>query len=153
MMTDSELDEILAAFKVTNAFMLDGDHAVREPPLAPQRLSEIEAETGVEMPHQYKRHLSLFGSGDFAFSSVYSPDRTLNWSLWNDYEYMPQNLGRFLPIADNGGGDYYGFRIVDGKCTNPVCWADHESNYSITDPEYADFNTFIAEVALKATLG
>ncbi|MEL7500818.1 MAG: SMI1/KNR4 family protein [Planctomycetota bacterium] len=150
MIPDSELDALLAAFRAKNAFMLDGDHAVRQPPMTMQRLTEIENETGVELPHQYKRHLCQHGSGDFAFSSIYSPDPELNWSLWNDYEYMPANRGRFLPIADNGGGDYYGFRIVDGRCTDPICWADHESDYAITDPDYADFNTFIAEVALRA---
>ncbi|MFA9566517.1 MAG: SMI1/KNR4 family protein, partial [Acidimicrobiales bacterium] len=70
-----------------------------------QRLTEIETETGVILPHQYTRHLCQHGSGDFAFSSIYSPDPELSWSLWNDYEYMPENRGRFLPIADNGGGD------------------------------------------------
>lgn len=149
-MTDSELDTILEAFKAKSSFMLDGDHAVRQPPMTAQRLKEIEVEMGVRLPDQYKHHLCRHGSGDFAFSSIYSPDPELEWSLWNDYAYMPASRGQFLPIADNGCGDYYGFRIVNGKCTDPICWAGHESNYAITEPKYADFNTFIAEVALRA---
>ena len=148
-MSDTELDALLEAFKVKNSFMLEGDHSVRQPPLTPHRLEQIEAETGVILPLQYKRHLCRHGSGDFAFSSVYSPDPDRESSLWSSYEDMPENRGLFLPVADNGCGDYYGFRIVNGKCIDPVCWVDHESGYAIAEPEYADFNTFLAEVALR----
>lgn len=149
MMTDSELGKILETFKAKKGYMLDGDHAVRSPAMTAERLLEIEADMGVILPDQFKRHLYRHGSGDLVFSSIYSPDPELERSLWTNYEYMPDNRTKFLPIADNGCGDYYGFPIVDGRCTDSICWADHDSDFAINETKYADFNAFIAEVALR----
>ncbi|MCS7471307.1 SMI1/KNR4 family protein, partial [Stieleria sp. ICT_E10.1] len=148
--TDADLDSLLEAFRAKHAFMFEGGHVISDGPISYERLAEIEQTTGIALPHQYKRHLNRVGSGDIGFSSVYTPELSLEYSLWREYEYMPQNRGRFLPFADNGCGDYYGFCIVDGICSDPVCWADHECDYDISEPEYPDFNTFLAEVALKS---
>ena len=53
-------------------------------------------------------------------------------------------------FSDNGCGDYLVFKIVDGVCFDRVYWADHERSYELTKSDYEDFNTFVANVALRS---
>ncbi len=149
-MTDHEIDKLITEFQTKHPSIMDGAHVRRDPVHTIERLAEIEREHGVVLPAQYKRHLCKHGAGDFGHTWIYAPEGKEGAGLWEDYYYMPQHKGRFLPISDNGCGDHYGFRIVDNVCADFICFADHEQDYELSDAVYPDFNTFIAEVGLSS---
>ena len=119
------------------------------PCISSERLSEIESEYSVKLPEEYKHFLNRFGAGGFRFTEVYTPDAKQGNSLWDDFVYMEHMRGKILPFADNGCGDYYCFRIIDGVCASEVYWADHEVNYSLSDAGYVNFYDFIIRVGIK----
>jgi len=110
-------------------------------------IEKIEISKGIMFPDQYKRFISKYGAGEFAFTNVYSPLSKGEWSLWgHKSQYrLPDN---FIPISDNGCGDYLGFTIQDGKCSEQLYWADHEEGYSIGKSEYSNFYDFILREGL-----
>lgn len=149
-MNNADFDTLLAERQSVQPFIFSGDHVERDAPLPIEFLGRFEREIGVKLPAQYKRFLSQHGAGDFAFTSVYSPDPSSDWFLNSETDYLPTTIrARFLPFADNGAGDYYGFVISDGACSDAVFWADHELDYDITPSEYTNFNDFLARVALN----
>jgi hypothetical protein len=149
-MIDAEIDTLLTERMASQPHLFTGSHVERDSPIDETTLRTIESSRDVVLPREFKRFLATHGAGSFAFADIYSPDESSDWSLWTEYDFMPDLRGKFLPFANNGCGDYYGFAIVDGVCADAVSWADHETNYSIIPSNYSDFNEFLALVALNA---
>ena len=125
-------------------------HSIAHPKLD-SLIEHLWAFASIGSPDEFvKRFLATHRAGSFAFADIYSPDESSGWSLWTEYDFMPDLRGKFLPFANNGCGDYYGFVIVDGVCADAVSWADHETDYSIIPSDYSDFNDFLALVALNS---
>jgi hypothetical protein len=148
-MTPSEFETAVDAGIEKNPEAFNGDFVRRAPKLSEERLAEIEQQTGIVLTSEYKHFLMRYGAGDFQFADVSSPDPESEWSLWTEYEYIPDGEKRMLPFANNGCGDYYCFKIQDGRCSKEIWWSDHEQEYELSPSEYSDFYEFITSVALK----
>jgi len=148
-MDDKDLDTMIAEVRA-NSRLFDGSHVERDAPISNMRLAEIESTRGITLPSQYRRFLLLYGAGDFLYGTVYSADPDSGWSLWKESQYLKGVGETLLPFSDNGCGDYLVFKIADGVCSDRVYWADHERAYELTESDYADFNTFVANAALRS---
>jgi len=148
-MDDKDLDTLIAQARAKFHFF-DGSHVERDAPIAKMRLAEIESARGLMLPAQYRRFLMHYGAGDFLFGTVYSVEPDSAWSLWKESRYLNGVGETVLPFSDNGCGDYLVFKITDGQCSDRVYWADHEIAHELRESDYTDFNTFVANVALRS---
>ena len=146
-MTFGRFQQHVAQAQARSAWQFEGK---RDAPLSVDRLRDIEREHGVELPDDYRRFLSLYGAGEFAFTAIYSLDPKSDWSLWRNIERFLGGRRDFIPFADNGCGDYYGFRVVKGRCENRVLWADHEQDYSVSESEHGGFLDYMVREGLRA---
>jgi hypothetical protein len=112
------------------------------------KMSELESEYSVTFPESLKHFLSVYGSGYFAFTSILSPFPDNENSLWDQIKVysLPSD---FIPISENGCGDYYGFKVTDGVCSEEVYFLDHESEYKVGSIEYSSFYEFVVSTGLK----
>lgn len=147
-MDDVELDSLIARVRACSK-LFDGDHVLRDAPMTDERIAVLERERGIVLDRQFRRFLITYGAGDFLYSRIYSVDPESEWSLWRQSQFVDGIGYTILPFSDNGCGDYYAFRIVDGICSARLYWLDHELGYPIAETEYEDFNSFIAETALN----
>jgi hypothetical protein len=146
MPSEAELAQIVADRKAKHPFHFEVE---RDEPLTLESIARIESDHGIRFPASYVQHLTTEGAGDFAFGSVYSPDPKSGWSLWREYDYMPEMRGQLLPFSDNGCGDYLCFPIIDGVCEDRIVWADHEDDYRAQASEMEDFRDFIVKGCLN----
>jgi hypothetical protein len=102
----------------------------------------------VSFPEQYKRFVTKYGVGEFAFTNVCPPLLKGEWSLWEQKSQyvLPDNS---IPISDNGCGDYLGFIMRGGKCSGTFYWADHEKDYSMEKSKHSNFYDFISREGLN----
>jgi hypothetical protein len=147
-MTPAEFEAAVDAAIARRPEAFEGEFVRRAPKLSGERLAEIELDRGNTLPAEYKHFLTRYGGGDFQFTDVSSPDPDSEWSLWVNYDYIPDGEKRLLPFANNGCGDYYCFKLDDGRCSREIWWADHEQGYELSPAEYVDFYDFIVRVAL-----
>lgn len=148
-MDDAELDRVIAAIRSKSKFF-DGAHVNRDAPLELSRIVELQREHHIILNLQFRRFLIRYGAGDFLYSHIYSFDPMSDWSLWKESDYLAGIGTKVLPFSDNGCGDYLAFKVNDGKCSDQIYWLDHEQDYAPSESDYEDFNTWIAECALKA---
>ncbi len=137
---------MIAKLKGKKPFLFEFE---RDEPLSAEKLDALEREFHIKFPLAYRHHLATEGAGDFGYSKVFSPDPSSGWSLWTEYDYMPQRRHTALPFSDNGGGDYYCFPIERGVCADRVIWADHEDDYSLSETECPTFIDFVFSVCLN----
>jgi hypothetical protein len=145
------IEEVLVKFEGMSRDrpeLFTGSHVVRDVPLLPDDFSTIEESSKVQFPSSFRTFITRIGAGDFAFTSIYSPDARSDWSLWRHIEQfsLPKS---FVPFADNGCGDYYGFMVKDGCCGEEVWWADHEAEYAVSRSEYGNFAEFLLNIGLN----
>ena len=114
-----------------------------------KEIGEIECNIGIEYPEEYRMFISEYGAGVFAFTNVYSPKREGEWSSWVEKEKcsLPKE---FIPISDNGCGDYIGFVVNDGKCSEGLYFSDHDENYKLDkEMKYESFYEFVIKSGLN----
>jgi hypothetical protein len=123
-------------------FALPGD----SPPTS-DLIEQHQGELGVRLPNEYLAFLQQEGGGDFALVVVYSmdPDSDLNIVRMNDDAWGHRN--DFVAVSDNGAGDYYGFRVVEGVCQPEVVLLDHETG-EVRHAD-ADFFEFVLAKGLR----
>jgi hypothetical protein len=145
-MTFQELQTLIAAMQKTHAWLFEKK---RDTPLTAERLREIEKAKNISLDADYRDFLMSYGAGEFAYADIYSPDPNSPWSSWSALETCHVKPRQFIPVADNGGGDYLGFCFSDGKPLRPLFWANHECDYETSESEYGSFVEFIAKWALR----
>ena len=107
------------------------DHPVwfgLEPDESPNETAVTEAEMklGAKLPIDYKNFILEYGGGYFAFSNVFSLEERSDWNLVDlNYKYDAIRNGHVL-ISENGSGDFYGFKFVNGVCEPRIYFYDHE---------------------------
>lgn len=89
-------------------------------------VSNAEKRLGVELPVDYKNFIFEYGGGYFAFSNVYSLDGRSDWSLVDINSKYDDMRNGYVLISENGTGDFYGFKVIDGVCESKVYFYDHE---------------------------
>ena len=125
------------------------DMSVSERPersVSEQELKDFEAQFGVSLPADFRHFAKCFGCGEFAFTTVLSllPDSDL--FIGRSIRLVGPG---FLPVIDNHCGDFYGFHIAGGRCSDALYFADHEQSYRTSETEFRDFFSFVVKEGLR----
>ena len=144
-MTPEEFDRRLAEFARRSNVWGMGE---REAPLSESELARFESKHEVKLPAAY-RHIALtYGAGDFGFCWLYSA-RDSDIGIARNFKAfdLPHD---FLPISDNGCGDFYGFMIRGGTCEAQIAFADHEVGWQLSTTDCKDLFEFVAANGFEA---
>ena len=87
-----------------------------------------------------------FGGGYFAFANVFSVKIGSEWNIVQRNRMIA--IPDFVATSDNGTGDYYGFRIVNGICDERVYLWDHEEPALLKATEFGDLLEYLFAQAL-----
>lgn len=118
-----------------------------DPPASDVDIANAEAALQVAFPQEYRSFVKDFGGGYFAFVNVFSVHPG---SDWNIVQKNRQNaMNGFIKVSDNGVGDFFGFRIVDGKCLPEIWFSDHEERGSLKTTDFTNLLQFLARKGLK----
>ena len=108
-------------------FQLEHDN-----PADRETINEKEIYYGIQFPESYRNILTAFGGGYWGFIKIYSVDSNGKFNI-NDYvskEFVDKYS--FLPIVDLETGDFIGYNISDGKCTEELLLWLHEEQKKIS---------------------
>jgi hypothetical protein len=114
----------------------------REAPASLAELREYEAMVGFRLPAEYVNLVTSHGAGQFGFVEVFSV-RDGEWNIEVQRMSAPGLPQHFVPVSDNGCGDFYGFKVEDGQCSSSLVFADHEQGYSLVDTEFSDLYEYV----------
>lgn len=67
----------------------------------------------IVLPEKYIQFILNFGGGYFGCANIYSLDKNSDFFI---FKHNPSIVKDILFIAENGCGDYYAFRIENGRC-------------------------------------
>ena len=130
--------------QASHGFTLIDAHAA-----SPQQLLDAERRLGATLPPQYKTFMTRYGGGQFGSVDLLpitpvKPGREDVVSV----SKREDPAGSFVAIAPIGTGDYRGFPVFNGQCSDQVWFRFHDAG----DPELAatDFLTFVANRAVTA---
>ena len=142
-MTRTDFDALVARVKARRPLWFE---LQREAPFTDQDLADFETSLGVQLPRQYRDFLSTHGAGTFAFLKVLGLNRGTPRDLSSQRPDLPVD---FIPVADLETGDYYGYRVVDGRCEERVSVWDHDAR-TVQRTLYEDFYALVAAVGLNS---
>ncbi|AHF07945.1 SMI1/KNR4 family protein [Desulfitobacterium metallireducens] len=87
----------------------------------------IETNLMLRLPKEYKEFIKEYGGGYFAFTVIFSGIKESEWFIVSkNKEAGVVTSYNFLAVSNNGAGDYYGFKVVDGICESSISVWDHE---------------------------
>ena len=120
-----------------------------DPQASDAEIAAAESALGCEFPNAYKEFVKEFGGGLFAFSNVFSMSEDSYWYvvLKNQREGWPRDVP-FLAVSENGTGDYYGFRVQDGRCAPEVAFYDHDDG-GVKPTEFPDFFEYVVSTGFS----
>lgn len=98
------------------------------------------------LPEKYKLFIIEFGGGYFGYANIYSLDNSSNYFIMKHKSFVP-NV--YLPIADNGCGDFYVVKCNGEYCSDKIYYYTHDSQ-EITETAYHDILEYLLDVGLKA---
>ena len=111
-------------------------------------VTEAEVKLGAKLPTDYKKFIFEYGGGYFAFSNVFSLEDGSDWHLVDqNYKYDAIHNGYVL-VSENGSGDFYGFKVVDGVCESQIYFYDHEVELWQESP-YSSIFDYLEKFALS----
>ncbi len=119
----------------------------RERPATEDELHAFEKRYGYVLPHSYRHFALLHGCGHFVFAVVLSPLPESSFYIGRAGAAIRPD---FLPIFDNGCGDFYCFPCEAGVCRDSILFADHERGYATSPTRHKDFFSFIVAEGLNA---
>jgi SMI1-KNR4 cell-wall len=120
-----------------------------EPPSSLLQIEAFEQANGFRLPSAYKRVAVELGTGAIGFATVFSVGRGEN-GISAQRGAVPELPPDFVPISDNGCGDFYGFVVRAGVCAPEIYFADHEGGYMLTKTEFADLYEYLVRYAFNA---
>lgn len=121
----------------------------REAPASAAELREYERAHGYTFPPEYVHVATTCGFGQFGFADVFSI-RPGDWSIDDQRASTPGLPANFVPISDNGCGDFYGYEVASGKCEPVMVFADHETGYQLTTTEFGDLYEYLDRYGFNA---
>lgn len=120
-----------------------------EPIATPSDLEAIENQLSVSLPEEYKQFTTTFGGGYFAYTVIYSASMDSQWGIIKQNQLLDLLKEHdFVSISDNQAGDYYGYKIENGRATNSVYVYDHEDR-QIRQTKYRNLYEYLMEIGLK----
>jgi hypothetical protein len=132
-------------FAQTKAFAL----SLPEPPNSLEQISSFERSHRFRLPEQYRHVATTFGTGSMGFANLFSV-MPGEHGIDEQRATAPELPVHFVPVSDNGCGDFYGFIVHNGSCLPTVYFADHESGYALTKTEFADLFEYLVRYAFNA---
>lgn len=144
-MQPSAFRNAVAAFKRTKAYALSS-------PVQAASLEEVEAferTHGFRLPTAYKESTAQVGTGEIGFANLFSVSPG-PYNIATQRDAAPELPTGFVPISDNGCGDFYGFVVHEGECLPEVYFADHESAFSTTRTDFTDLYEYLVRHAFGA---
>jgi len=144
MLTSAFEDEI-ARFKTTKACAL----ASPDPPCSLAEVKAFEEAHGFCLPSEYIEVATRLGTGEVGFANVFSVGAGHN-SISSQRNGAPELPSNFIPVSDNGCGDFYGFVVHGGRCGSEVYFADHESEFEVSRTEFADLYEYLVRHGFNA---
>ncbi len=113
-----------------------------------EQINDCEVALGCALPSSYRRFVAEIGSGDFAFTLIYPPNPASDvWiGAMNQLPWVQRP--DFVAFADNGSGDYYGWRIQDGAAVDAVVLLDHSTG-DLRGCDLVDFVDFVRSEGLR----
>jgi hypothetical protein len=133
-----EFEAHLVAFSRTKAWAL----GERESPVSDLELREYEETHGFRLPPEYVNIVQGYGCGQFGFADLFSV-RPGEWQIDLHRATAPSLPANFVPVSDNGCGDFYGFVITNGTCESQLVFASHENGYALDPTDFADVYEYI----------
>lgn len=119
-----------------------------DPPASEDELQEAEVQLQVELPSEYREFLRKFGGGLFAFSNIFSVAPGSDWNIIGKSKEAGLDEIGFLPVSENGVGDFYGYCCRDCQCTSELYFFDHETG-RVQPSHYSNLFDYVAEVGLR----
>ncbi len=101
------------------------------------------------LSEKYIQFLLNFGGGYFGFAIIYSLDKNSYFSIYN---HNPAKVEDLLFMADNECGDYYAFKIENGKCSEGIVFYDHDSNAIEQGTEFSDTFEYLVKTGLCSVI-
>ena len=99
----------------------------------------------IVFPKKYIQFLLNFGGGYFGYANIYSLDKKSVFFIINHNTAIVKAL---LIMADNGCGDYYAFRVAEGKCREEIVFYDHEDN-TVQDTAFSDVLEYLLKIGFN----
>ena len=109
-------------------------------------IENFEKRYSIVLPEKYRLFISEFGGGYFGYANIYSLDINSNYFIMKHKLLVPKS---YLPIADNGCGDYYVLKCNGEHCSDSVYFYTHDSQ-EINDTIYHDILEYLLDIGLKA---
>jgi hypothetical protein len=137
-MLTAEFESLLERFRATKAFALSSPEA----PASLEQVRAFEELHNFRLPVHYWHVATTLGTGDIGFTNLYSvhPGR---YGISEQRDSAPSIPSHLVPFSDNGCGDFYGFLEQNGVCLPQVYFADHESEYRVSETEFADLYEYL----------
>jgi hypothetical protein len=116
----------------------------RESPATPSEIQAWESTHGAILPSEYQQVVGRWGAGDLGLVSLFSVKP--GWLSIDAQVALAKGLlpKQFVPISDNGCGDYYGFKVSSGVCEARVYFVDHEAGFTLEPTEFSNLYEYIA---------
>jgi antitoxin YobK len=112
-------------------------------------VSNAEEQLGARLPTKYKWFMENYGGGAFAFTDilpVVMPDESGESVISVNAENTWSEP--FIAVAPVGTGDWWGFLVKSGECSDEVHMHDHEDGTISLQAD--DFLEFAAKHSLRA---
>lgn len=106
---------------------------------------QFQKQYKIQLPEKYAQFLLKYGGGYFGYANIYSLDKNSRFYLG---DHNKKALAKLLFVADNECGDYYAFRIENGKCREAVVLYAHDEQ-RIYDTEFSDIFEYLIKTGLK----
>ena len=110
------------------------------------KIEDFEKIYRMVLPEKYKLFIIEFGGGYFGYANIYSLDNSSNYFIMKHKSFVPNG---YLPIADNGCGDFYVLKCNGEYCSDKIYYYTHDSQ-EITETAYHDILEYLLDVGLKA---
>lgn len=110
------------------------------------KIEDFEKIYRMVLPEKYKLFIMEFGGGYFGYANIYSLDNSSNYFIMKHKSFVPNG---YLPIADNGCGDFYVLKCNGEYCSDKIYYYTHDSQ-EITETAYHDILEYLLDVGLKA---
>ena len=111
-----------------------------------QELHDAEQRLGATLPSRYKTFMMRYGGGQFGSVDLLPVTPIPDGEDIVLASQREDPSGSFVVVAPVGTGDYWGFPVINGRCSDQVWFRFHDAG----DPELAapDFLTFGANHGL-----
>ena len=101
-------------------------------------VAKIERKLGVVFPPDFRVVLGEYGCGQFHYVELLEADpKAETGLLQTNLDLRGEGISGFIAVSSNGCGDYYGFKAVNGVCSDAVYFYDHETG-EISDAPVAE---------------